>query len=820
MLSGIRHELWQTLRGLSRRPGFSAAAIATLALGIGASTAIFSVAYGISMRPLAYGAPERLIRIYEANPANGQLKQDVSIPTFHAWRSAPSIESAALFGRSNGRFTAGADGTPVPIASVSANFFDVLGVRPMLGDGFKPESEYTRFTADEVAVISHGAWQRLFGGRPDVIGQRIEFTGAGDNDVYRIVGVMPEGFSFGGAVDLWRPVLLVELPIRQTLRSWRYDGMIARLRPGRTIEASRAELTAICETLARDYPRSNAGWTVTVESLHASVIGDFGRATWMLLASVAVVLIVTCLNVGGLLTARAVARQRETAVRIALGASSWRLLRLSLCEASVLGVCGGAAGLLLAWLGGAGLRAAAPPGIPRVEAIQIDAAALAITALATLFSVFVFAAAPSRGTWRDISARLRASPDHGGSTAVSRGALAVAQCAGATMLVVLALLLTRSFQQLTAVELGWSPDRALSMSINPKLPPELRRRPWYRYVQWSDELMARLEATPGVERAAITTQVPLSPSFASTLAKGRGKTSLDTARWPGVQHNVSDGYFQLMGIRLLSGRTFGPADRLNEAQHIGEQPADLGVAVVSESTARVLWPDRPAVGQALWLPDADRAVWREVVGVVEDIQFRTVGESPGLHVFVPWTQFPTGRPRLLVKTSGNPAAAAPLVRAVAQQMSIGSNIDQIATLDALVSRATAQPRFTSRVVATFGTLALVLAGVGIYGTLSFMVSSRRREIGIRMALGASRERVLRTVLWRGLAPAAAGALVGGAAAVALARTFRALLFNVTTLDPISLGGAVAALLLVATVAALGPAAVAARTDPAQSLRAE
>ncbi len=690
----------------------------------------------------------------------------------------------------------------------------------MLGAGFKPESEYTRFTADDEAIISHGAWQRLFGGRPDVIDHTIEFTGAGDNDVYRIVGVMPEGFSFGGAVDLWRPVLLVELPIRQTLRLWRYDGMIARLRPGGTIEASRAELMAICETLARDYPRSNAGWTVTVESLHASVIGDFGRATWMLLASVAVVLIVTCLNVGGLLTARAVARQRETAVRIALGASSWRRLRLSLCEASVLGVCGGAAGLLLAWSGVAALRAASPPGIPRVDAVQIDAAALAITALATLFSVFVFAAAPYRGTRHDISGRLRATSDHGGATAMSRGALAVAQCAGATTLVVLALLLTRSFQELTAVELGWSPNRVLSMSINPKLPPELRRRPWYRYVQWSDELMGRLEATPGVERAAITTQVPLSPSFASTLAKGRGKTSLDTARWPGVQHNVSDGYFQLMGIRLLSGRTFGLADRLNEAQHIGEQPVDLGIAVVSESTARVLWPDRPAVGQALWLPDADRAAWREVVGVVEDIQFRTVGESPALHVFVPWTQFPTGRPRLLVKTSGNPAAAALLVRGVAQQMSIGSNIDQIATLDALVSRATAQPRFTSRVVATFGTLALVLAGVGIYGTLSFMVSSRRREIGIRIALGASRERVMRAVLWRGLSPAVLGAVIGGAGAVTLARMFRALLFNVRSLDPLSLGGAVAVLLLVATVAALGPAAVAARTDPAQSLRAE
>ena len=242
--------------------------------------------------------------------------------------------------------------------------------------------------------------------------------------------------------------------------------------------------------------------------------------------------------------------------------------------------------------------------------------------------------------------------------------------------------------------------------------------------------------------------------------------------------------------------------------------------MVSQSAAQAMWPDRSAIGQVLWLPDIDRVAWREVVGVVEDIQFHAIGEQPALHVFVPWTQLPSQRPRLLVKASGDAAAIAPVVRSVAQQLSIASNFDQVLPLDSLVSRATAQPRFTSRVVAAFGLLALVLAGVGIYGTLSFMVGTRRREIGIRMALGASRERVLKTVLWRGLAPAAAGALVGGAAAVALARTFRALLFNVTSLDPLSLGGAVAVLLVVATAAALGPASAAARTDPALSLRAE
>jgi predicted permease len=821
MLSGIRHELQLALRGLARRPGFSASSIATLALGIGASTAIFSVAYGISLRPLPYASPDRLIRIYEANPANGELEHDVAIGTFHAWREgAASIESAALFLRTGPRFLAGdVDSPAVTMVSVSPAFFEVLGVRPLLGEGFRAERTYTRFTAGDEAIISFAAWHRFFGGARDVIGRSLEFEGVGDNDVFRVVGVMPEGFAFGAPADLWRPTRLVELPIGSTLRLWRYDGVVARLRPEATLDRALAELKAISATLARDYPKSNAGWTASAESLHASVIGEFGRATWMLLASVAVVLLVTCLNVGGLLTARAIARQRETAVRVALGAGPWRLLRLWICEAAVLAVLGGAIGLLLAWAGVVALRASAPPGIPRVDAVRIDTAALIVTVISTLLSVLAFAAAPFRVAWRDVAGSLRSGPGQAAPARVSRAAIAMAQCAGATTLVVLALLLARSFQQLMAVDLGWTPDRVLSMTINPRIPRELRR-PWYRYVQWSDELTAQLAATPGIAGAAITTQVPLSPTYAATLARGRGKSSAEVTRWPGVQHSVSDGYFQIMGMRIVAGRTFNADDRLTEAQLIADQPAEFGVAVVTDSTARALWPGQPALGQALWLPDIDRVAWREVVGVVQDIQFRAVGETPALHVFVPWTQFPSGRPRLLVKGTGSGSALAPVVQSAAQQVSPGTRIDQIASLETLLTRATAQPRFTSAVVAAFGALALLLAGVGLYGTLSFMVGARLREIGIRMALGASRERVVTAVLGRGLLSAITGGVIGTGAAVVLARVFKALLFNVTSLDPVSLTGAAVALLLVAGIAAAGPAAAAARTDPARALRAE
>jgi putative ABC transport system permease protein len=807
------------LRTLGRHPGFAAASILTLALGIGASTAIFSVAYGVSLRPLPYPEPDRLVRIHEANPANGQLRHEVSLGTFHEWRErVPSIESAAIYGKGGIRFLAGVDGQPVTMRSVSPAFFDVLAVKPLIGPGFKPEHEYTRFTADDVGVLSYDAWQRLFGGRPDVIGTTLEFTGVGDNDVYRIVGVMPQGFAFAEPVDLWRPARIVELPVRRLLRMWRYDRVVARLRPGASIEQARAELEAVSATLAREFPSTNAGWSATIESLHESIVGDFGRASWLLLAAVGVVLLVTCLNVGGLLVARAVARERETAVRAALGAGTWRLLRLRLAEAFVISAIGGGLGVLLAWTGVSALEAAAPPGIPRLDAVALDVPALLVSALSTALAVLMFTAAPKRQAAGALSP---SGPGGGTRPQVVRTALSVAQCAGAAALVVLALMLTRSFIKLTSVDSGWDPEGVLSMNLDPPMPPDLRR-PWARYVEWSDRLIARLEATPGIERAAITTKVPLSAlSSSATLARGRGKTAGDEGRWPGVRHSVSDGYFDAMDVRVLTGRTFGREDRFTAPQLIdGSLRPDRGVVVVSESTARTLWPDRTAIGQTMWLPDIDTVAWREVIGIVEDIQFHAIGESPALHVFVPWTQFPTGSPRLVVKGTGAASSIIDVVRGVVRAVEPGTHIDQVAPLDGLVSRATAQPRFTTRLVASFGGLALLLAAVGIYGTLSYMVSARTREIGIRLALGATPRRILSDIVRRGVVPAVAGLAVGLGVALALARTFRTLFFQIEPLDARSFALGAAILLLAGVAAAYAPARRASRIDPAVALRAE
>jgi putative ABC transport system permease protein len=806
-------------RALGRQPAFVAAAVATLALGIGAATAIFSVAYGVSLRPLPYPQPDRIVRIYEANLANAQPRQDVSVGTFHEWREGmPSLESAALYTQARTRFIEGSDGNPITSISVTPSFFDVLGIHPAQGRAFKPEREYTRFTLHEV-VLTHAAWQRLFNGDGRAVGRYIRFDN--DDDAFEIVGVLPASFSFTQPVDMFQ-LTIVEVPVARILRNWRYDRMIARLRPGASLDQARAELGAVSTRLARDFPTSNAGWTGTIEPLLDSIVGSFARATWLLLAAVGAVLLIACLNVAGLLVARAVARDRETQIRVALGAGAWRLLRLWLAEAAILGAAGAAGGITAAWLGVSALKAAAPPGIPRLEDVALDLPALSIALTATSIAIFFFAIAPALSR-RERLAGLRASGAGAGETPgrhLARHASLAAQCAGAATLIVLAAMLTRSFVKLTAFDLGWLPSCVLSLRVAPPMPRELRR-PWFRYVEWSDRLVQQLESTPGIARAAITTQVPLGPdSYPATLARGRGRTSDDAQRWPGVTHNVTDRYFETMGIRLVSGRTFDVRDRFTEAQVNHTERVERGSAIVTETAARLLWPGQPAVGQSLWLPDIDFVGWREVVGVVADIQFRAIGEQPAAHVFLPWTQFSTGRPRLVVRASLDTPASLAAVRQTLERVEPGTRVDQIATLDALVSRATAQPRFTTSLVSAFGALALVLAAVGIYGTLSFVAGARAREIGIRIALGATSRDIVTRMLARGVMPAAFGGLAGLLIAVAIARAFRSLLFGVDPVDAGSLAAGAALLLTVTLVAALAPARRAARVDPIVVLRAE
>ena len=811
------------IRSLRRRPGFFAAAVATLGLGIGASTAIFSVAYGVTLRPLPYPDAGRLVRIYESRPATSQFKHDVSVGAFDEWRKdALSVEGMALFTKTSMRSIAGPGRDRVIKMAVSPAFFDVLGVRPLLGNGFKPEREYTRFTTTDV-VLSYRAWQRLLPDRADPIGAIVTLAGVGDDDRFTVVGVMPPDFEFVEPVDLWTPEV-IESSFAPRLRGWRYDRVLARLKPEANIAQTRTELEATAARLAAETPAASAGWTVHVESMHDSIVGAFGRATSLLLAAVIVVLLVACLNVGGLFVARAISRDHETAVRISLGAGPWRLLQLRLLEAIVICGAGTAVGLLLASLSVSALRAAAPPGIPRIDAVAIDGPVLALSLLAMTAAAVVFTVGPlGRVARRDITneLRLRAGTTDRARHSVRIG-LTVAQCAGAATLVVLGVMLTRSFDRLTAADLGWSAGGVISVQATPTSQREVRR-PWFARVIWADAVIAALETTPGVGSAAVTTQVPFTPAAnQSSLARGRGRKETDGLRWSAVAHKVTDRYFNLMRMPIVTGRGFDRNDRFTEAQMIdSEQRPERGVAIITRHTAATLWPGESPIGRPIWFPDVDNVLWREVVGVVPDIQFASVGEAPGLHVFVPWTQdSASARVFVLVQASEAGAPSAAAIRDIVRGVAPGADVDEIASLASLVDRATAQPRFTSRVVAAFALLALTLAAVGIYGTLSYLVGTRTREIGVRLALGASTRDVFADVLRRGLLPALGGGVAGLLLALALAHVFRALFFAIDPIDPASLAGGAATLIAVAAAAAAGPARRAARVDPVSALRSQ
>lgn len=814
-----RRDLGIARRTLWRSPAFTAAAISTFALGIGAATAIFSVAYGVAFRPLPYRDADRIVRVYESNSKTNEPKLQVSQGTFQAWREgAPSLDSLALFTPGvRVSYTAGDSPQPINVMRVSPAFFDVLGVAPVIGRGFKPESEYTRFTTNEF-VISHAAWQRLFGGASNIAGRL--FYIKEDDDPIRIVGVMPAGFEFGGPVDAWRPEI-VELPVARMLRSWRYDSVVARLKPGRTLEQLRAELDVVSARLAQDFPATNAGWGAAAESLRDAIIGPFGRASWLFLAAVAAVLLAACANVAGLLTARAMGRTRETSIRVALGAGRWRLAQLWLTETIVLAAAGAAAGVTLAWWLVGLLRAAAPPGLPRAADIAVDLPAIVAASVATILAAIVCALAPlASARDRAMGAGLSAGTARSGDTPARRrlsGSLVAVQCAAALTLLVLSLVFGRSFLNLTSVDLGWRPQRVLSMDVAPAWPKEVRR-PWFLSAIWAENLVARLEGTPGIASAAVTTGVPFARIVPAEIARDRDAVR-DEPRWPVGLHVVTPGYFDTLGLTLRQGRFFTADDRFDERILTYAAPHPEGVAVISEAAARALWPGQDPIGRQLRVTGQGMAA-QTVVGVVADVRFTSLTDAPSLEVFVPWLQGPTGMPRLVVRASGDAAAAVPAVRAAILAENAGTGIDRIMSLETLVNRATAPARVTRNLIAGLGLLALVLAGVGVYGALAMLVSAGARETAVRIALGATSSHVLARALIMGLRPVVIGAIAGVIGAALVATAARSLLFGIDRADAASLATGASVVLAVGALASLIPALRAARTDPLDVLRGD
>ncbi len=807
----LRQDLRHTLRQLRKDPGFTAVALLTLALGIGANSAIFSVVNGVLLRPLPYPEPDRLVILWEDYTARGGPEREWhSYPNFADWRAeSRSFEEMAVWQGGQPILT-GSGGEPerVPGAQVTHGFFPTLGVQPALGRAFLEEEDAPG--GPPVVLLSHGLWERRFGGDPAVVGRTVVVNGVEQT----VIGVLPRGFRYQplGDVDLWQPLGLDAAS--SCGRACVHLRSVARLRPGVTPEAAEAELRTIAARLEAEYPQSNTGVSASVFPMRDEIVGDVRPAMLVLLGAVGFVLLIACANIASLVLARGERRRAEVAVRTALGAERGRLVRQLLTESLVLALIGGALAVGLAAAAVAAFPAFAPPDIPRLEEVGIDLAVLGFTLAVTVVAGLLFGLAPALIASRpDVASYLkeggRSETGRAGSGRVRSG-LVVGQVALSLVLLVGAGLLLRSFVELRRADLGFEPEGVLTANLF--LPPSRYEAPeaveaFYR------ELFDRLEGLPGVRRAAGISGLPLSGGGTDIDFYIEGRRLPSAGEEEAIWYRIATpDYFATVGLRLLSGRPFDEDDRVDGPS----------VLLVNRSAAERYWPGEDPVGARLTFgdPSAEDATWREVVGVVDDVRHFGVAAGEQAAVYLPWTQIRSRGLNLVLRTSGEPERIAGAVRSELAAMDDALALTTLRPMTELVDASLAEARFFAALLALFAGVALVLAAVGIYGVLSYLVARRTHEVGIRMALGARREDVLRLMLGRGMLLAALGLGLGLLVAVWGTRVLSGLLFRVRPSDPLTFVAVAILLAAVAFVACWVPARRATRVDPLIALRAE
>jgi putative ABC transport system permease protein len=815
--------LWQDLRygvrTLRRNPRFTAVAIVALALGIGANTAIFSVVYGVLLRSLPYEEPDRLVVMLRQSLRDGGPGGPVAPANFYDWReqarSFEQMTAAEMWGP-----TLTEQDAPEKLAGLraSANLFEMLGAKPALGRGFLPEDE--RPENERVVVLSHGLWQRRFGGRADIVGQTLRL----DGEMYTVSGVMPPGFGFptfwAKRAELWTP--LVFTPERAQSRGGSSLRIFGRLKAGTTLAQAQAEMLAISERLAQQFPETNSDHGAVVELLHDKTVGEIRPTIVVLAGAVGFLLLIACVNVANLLLARATTREREVAVRSALGAGRLDVIRQLLAESVVLSIAAGVLGVLLAAWGLNAVLAAIPEtvrvSLPRREGIQIDGMALGFAFLLSLATAAVFGLAPALRTSRaDLTSALkeggRGTRGAGGRL---RNALVVCEVALSLMLLTGAGLLIRSFVKLQSIDPGFEPRNVISMVVpvtGSQFGTAERKGRFY------ERLVDNVAALPGVESAAVVNHVPLEGDIWGLSFTIEGRPAPPPAEVPGGAYRVAaPRYFRTIGATLARGRDF-------EATDSHDAPR---VAIVNETLARRHFEGEDPIGKRIKLgrPDSTEP-WRTIVGVVKDVQQWRWAEVDS-EVYLPFAQdesFYTNPAApysmtLVARTQGDPAA---MVKALQQQVwEFDSSIpvSSIVSMQQAVSNALWQPRFSMFLLGVFAAAALVLAAVGVYGVMSYAVTQRTSEIGIRVAMGARRGDVLGLVARQGLALAAAGVVLGLVGAYAVSRVMESLLYEVSSTDAVTFAASAGVLLAVALAACFVPALRASRIDPMEALRYE
>jgi putative ABC transport system permease protein len=812
-LDDLRRDLRYALRTLRRSPGFTMVAVSTLAVGIGANATIFSVVNAVLLAPLPYADPARLVALKETRLlAGGTTGQRVNVPvsagSFFDWRQqAPSLEQVAAVVTLDLTYAGGTEPEQIGAAAVSANFFPMLGVAPMLGRNFQPEEE--RPNAGSVVLLGHGFWQRRFAGDPSAIGQALTLDGR----PFTIIGVMPPSFGGSGSAgltrnaarELWLPLTLVEAGAS---RAANFFDVFARLKPGATLTTAQTQIDAVMQRLEKEFPETNAGRGGKVLSLTEAVYGDVQSTLWLLLGAVVLVLVIACSNVANLLFARATLRSAETAMRAALGASRSRLIRQFFTESLVLTCIGCAAGLMLAWASLQTFISILPPNVPRMDSVAIDGRVLAFTQLISLLTGMTFGLAPAwQGAQTDLNATLKAasrSNSGGIGRTRTRNALVVTQVALSLVLLMAAGLLLKSFIALRSVDPGFDPQNVLSLRVNlsraEKYGNEQKRGAFY------ERTLAELKNLPGMESAAAVFPVPFSALISNQSFSVPGRP-VNPAEQLSAQYNiVSPDYFHALRIRITQGRAFNERDRVGS-------PA---VAIVNESLAQRMWPGENPLGKRLGL-GRDQS---EVVGVFADIKQRQLDTEPRLQICVPVLQQSSRSMFLAVRGRSAAATLLPAIRQRIAALDAELPLSDIALLEERVSGSIRRQRFAMLLLAIFAGTALALAVVGLYGVMSYLVAQRTREFGIRMALGAELRDMLKLIVGHGMKLVLAGLVLGVAGSLALTKVLGGMLFNVRATDPVTFVAVWTLLAAVGAIACYLPARRAAKVDPLVALRAE
>jgi putative ABC transport system permease protein len=818
-LEALKQDVRYGARMLKNSPGFTAVAVCTLALGIGANTAIFSVVNAVLLNPLPYPDSARLVMLWEQKPALGWVRNIVSAANFVDWKRQNHV-FAGMAALSESTFNLSGTGEPVELrgAQVSADFFPVLGVRPALGRIFTPEDD--RLEDSRVVILTHQLWQERYGADPALIGRQITVN----RRQFTVIGVLPPEFYFPPWKDdtqraqLW----VTGLDLRNTQRTWHAYESIGRLKPGVTFEQAQAEMDTISRRLAAQYPEQK-GWAAQLIDLHDQVVGDTRPALLVLLAAVGVVLLIACANLANLQLARLAARQREIAVRAALGGGRFRVIRQLLTESVLLALAGGVLGAALAAWGVKLFVALGPRNTPGLQNASVNFNVLWFTLALSVLTGVVFGLLPAfDASHIDLIRSFKEggrSLTHGLRTRRLRGVLVCTEFALALILLTGAGLLIRSFAALSRVELGFDPHHAMTVRV--ALQGQAYIAP-SRQIQFFKNLLPAVQSLPGVTAVGAVDGGGLPPiggSGQDFLIENRPIPPMSD--WPdGSVRVVSPDYFRATGIRLARGRFLTDADNETAPR----------VAVINERLARDYWPGRDPIGSRVRFPGLaikfpelpDEPRWLTIVGVVKDVKNRGPQVPAIEEIYISYQQPPAFyTPRaLVVRSAGDPAALTPAIRRLVQALDPNQPISQVRTLDEIVALAEAGRRFPMLLLGLFAALALLLAGIGIYGVMSYSITQRTHEIGIRMALGARSRDVVASTLAEAMRLAVIGVALGLAGSLALTRLVSGLLFGVGARDPLTLLTVSLLLLAIAMAAVLIPARRASRVDPIVTLRYE